>query len=72
MRLACKASSRRWDLGTLRGAYLVKWGCRGSRGLGSGRGWWGGVGSGGCIVIAKFGVAGLHLLHANIVDSTQL
>ena len=38
MRSACKASSRRWDLGTFRGAYLVKRGCRGSRGLGSGRG----------------------------------
>ena len=33
MRSACKASSRRRDLGTFRGAYLVK---RGSRGLGSG------------------------------------
>jgi len=37
MRSACKASSRRRDLGTLRGAYLVKRGCRGSRGLGSRR-----------------------------------
>jgi len=37
MRSACKASSRRQDLGTLRGAYLVKWGWRGSCGLGSGR-----------------------------------
>jgi len=35
MRSACKASSRRRDLGTFRGPYLVK---RGSRGLGSGRG----------------------------------
>jgi len=38
MRSACKASSRRRDLGTFRGAYLVKRGCRGSRGLGSGQG----------------------------------
>jgi len=37
MRSACKASSRRRDLGILRGAYLVKWGWQGSRGLGSGR-----------------------------------
>jgi len=37
MRSASKASSRRRDLGTLRGAYLVKWGWRGSRCLGSGR-----------------------------------
>jgi len=37
MRLTCRASSRRRDQGTFRGAYLVKWGCRGSRGLGSGR-----------------------------------
>jgi len=72
MRSACKASSRRRDLGTLRGAYLVKRGCRGSRGLGSRRGWWGGVGSGGCIIIAEFGVEGLHFLHANVVDNTQL
>jgi len=43
MRSACKASTRRQDLGILRGAYLVKRGCRGSRGLGSGRGG-GGVG----------------------------
>ena len=38
MRSTCKASSRRRDLGTFRWAYLVKWGCRGSRGLESGRG----------------------------------
>jgi len=38
MRSACKASSRRRDLGTFRGTYLVKQGCRGSRGLRSGRG----------------------------------
>jgi len=37
MRSACRASSRRWDRGTFRGAYLVKRGCRGSLGLGSGR-----------------------------------
>jgi len=37
MRSAYKASSRRRDLGTFRGAYLVKRGYRGSRGLGSGR-----------------------------------
>jgi len=38
MRSACKASSRMRDLGTFRGAYLVKRGCRGSLGLGLGRG----------------------------------
>jgi len=38
MRSACKASSRRRDLGTFRGAYLVKRGCQGSRSLRSGRG----------------------------------
>jgi len=37
MRSACRTSSRRRDRGTFRDAYLVKWGCRGSRGLGSGR-----------------------------------
>ena len=37
MRSACKASSKRRDLGTLRGAYPGKRGCRGSCGLGSGR-----------------------------------
>jgi len=37
MRSACKASSRRRDLGTLRGAYLLKRGCWGSHGLGSGQ-----------------------------------
>jgi len=36
MRSACRASSRRRDRGTFRGAYLVKRGCRGSVGLGSG------------------------------------
>ena len=35
-------------------------------------GWWGGVGGCGCIVIAEFGVKGLHFLHSNIVGSTQL
>jgi len=39
MRSVCKASSRRRDLETFRGAYLVK---RGSRGLGSGREGFGG------------------------------
>ena len=29
------------------------------------------VGSGGCIVIAEFGMEGLHLLHADIVGCTQ-
>jgi len=38
MRSAYKALSRRRDLGTFRGAYLVKRGCRGSRSLRSGRG----------------------------------
>jgi len=37
MRSPCKALSRRHDIGTFRGAYLVKRGSRGSRGLGSGR-----------------------------------
>jgi len=37
MRSACKALSRRRDLGTFRGAYLVKRSCRGSQCLGSGR-----------------------------------
>jgi len=37
MRSACRASSRRRDRGTFRGAYLVKRGCRGCRGLGLGR-----------------------------------
>ena len=35
MRSACRVSSRRRDRGTFRGAYLVKRGCQGSRGLGS-------------------------------------
>jgi len=38
MRSAYKASSRRRDLGTFRGAYLVKRGCRSCRGLRLGRG----------------------------------
>ena len=33
---------------------------------------WGGVGGGGCIVVAEFGVKGLHFLHADIVSCTQL
>ena len=37
MRSAYKTSSRRRDLATFRGAYMVKRGCRSSRGLGSGR-----------------------------------
>jgi len=59
---------------TVRGAYLVKrgwWGSRGRvsrRGLGCG----GGVGEGGCIVVAEFGVKGLHFLHADIVSCAQL
>ena len=35
-------------------------------------GLWGGVGGGGSIVIAEFGVEGLHFLHVNIVGGTQL
>jgi len=35
---------------------------------------WGGVGGGvggvGCIVVAEFGVKGLHFLHADVVDCT--
>ena len=33
---------------------------------------WVGVGGGGCIVVAEFGVQGLHFLHADIVGCTQL
>jgi len=29
------------------------------------------VGGGGCIVVAEFGIEGLHLLHADIVDRAQ-
>ena len=36
------------------------------------RGLWGGVGGGGGIVIAEFGVEVLHFLHVNIVGRTQL
>jgi len=32
---------------------------------------WGRVGGGGCIVIAEFGMEGLHFLHADIVGRTQ-
>jgi len=39
---ACRTSSRRQNRGIFRGAYLVKRGCRGSLGLGSG--WEGCVG----------------------------
>jgi len=38
MKSACRASSRRRDRATVRGAYLVKRGWRGSRGRVSGRG----------------------------------
>ena len=31
---------------------------------------WGGVGGGGCIVVAEFGVKGLHFLHADRVSCT--
>jgi len=41
MRSACKASSRRRDLWTFRGPYVVKRGCQGCRGLKSGRGGYG-------------------------------
>ena len=58
--------------GDIEGSISSKVGLSGLSWSGIRAGWWGGVGSGGCIVIAKFGVAGLHLLHANIVDSTQL
>jgi len=33
---------------------------------------WGGVGGGGCVVVAEFSVKCLHFLHADIVDCTQL
>ena len=49
MRSACKASSRRRDIGTLRGAYLVKRGWWGSRGRVSG---WGDGGVGLAVVAA--------------------
>ena len=39
-------------------------------GIGAGR-LWGRVGSGGCVVIAEFGMEGLHFLHADIVGCTQ-
>jgi len=68
MRSACKASSRRRDLGTFRGAYLVKRSCRGSRGRGSGRG----VGGGGCAIIEKFCMEGLHFLHTDVIRGTQV
>ena len=29
------------------------------------------VGGGGCIVVAEFGIEGLHLLHADIVSRAQ-
>ena len=32
---------------------------------------WGGVGGGGCIVIAEFGMEGMHFLHADIVGRAQ-
>jgi len=51
---------------TIRGAYLVKRGWRGSRGR------WDGVGGGGCVVVAEFSVKCLHFLHADIVSGTQL
>jgi len=38
MRSACRASSRMRERATIRGAYLVKWGWRGSCGQVSGRG----------------------------------
>ena len=33
---------------------------------------WGGVGGGGCVVVAEFGVKCLHFLHADVVGCTQL
>jgi len=33
---------------------------------------WGGVGGGGCVVVAEFSVKCLHFLHADIVGCTQL
>ena len=35
-------------------------------------GLWGGVGSGGCVIIAEFSMEGLHFLHVNVVGVTQL
>ena len=39
-------------------------------GIGAGR-LWGKVGGGGSIVIAEFGMEGLHFLHADIIGRTQ-
>ena len=56
-----------------KGAYLVKWDGGAHVGGCQGGGLWGGVGGGGgCIVIAEFGVEGLHFLQANIIGRTQL
>jgi len=58
--------------GTFSGAYMVKHGCLGSLCLESGREGGLGVGSGGCVIIAELRVAGLHLLHADVVRSAKL
>ena len=51
----------------------MKWGCRGSRGLGSGQGGlWSGVGGRGCIIIAKYCMEGLHFLHADVIGGSQV
>ena len=67
-----EASSRMRERATVRGAYLVK---RGWRGLAGIRAWVrlrGGVGGGGSVVVAEFGVKCLHFLYADIVGCTQL
>jgi len=33
---------------------------------------WGGVGGRGCAIIAKFCMEGLHFLHTDVIDGTQL
>jgi len=59
--------------GPLSGAYLVKRGCLGFLGLGSGRG--GGL-SGlvveGGVIIAEVGVEVLHFFHVDVICGTEL
>ena len=60
-------------MGYSKGSIYGKTGLAGLAWAGVGaRGLWGGVGGGSGIIIAEFGVKGLHFLHANIVDRTQL
>ena len=57
IRSAWRASSRMRERATVRGAWVRLWG---------------GVGGGGCVVVAEFSVKCLHFLHADIVICTQL